>query len=151
MSFLIVWPMRRYYPVIGKHQQQPKPNKQKELYIAQNLATQFSSVYVSRGSKSDLVRWVFRLSHRGTTAQSKATARPAALSAASWLAVVLSLVAQEIGDLEHHPSTVLRSLGWLGLPSCYFSDSVLQPSLRNLRFGPSTLANTTVLCTDIPH
>lgn len=27
------------------------------------------------------------------------------------LAVVLSLVAQEIGDLEHHPSTVLRLVG----------------------------------------
>lgn len=47
----------------------------------------------------------------GTTAQCKATARTAALSAASRLAVVLSLVAQEIGDLEHHPSTVLRLVG----------------------------------------
>lgn len=47
----------------------------------------------------------------GTTAQCKATARPATLSAASRLAVVLSRVAQEIGDLEHHPPTVLRLVG----------------------------------------
>lgn len=42
------------------------------------------------------------------TVPCKAIARPAALSAVSLLAVVLLLVAGEVGDHGHQPATVLR-------------------------------------------
>lgn len=75
----------------------------------------------------------------GATAQCKAIARPAALSAVSMLAVFLSLVAGEVGDHGHQPATVLRRLGTATLgngiaqtPFCNLpsetSDVVLPPA-----------------------
>lgn len=96
------------------------------------------------GGKSNLVRPAFRPTHHGWC--HRAMQRPAALSAVSLVAVVLSLVAREVGNRGHQSATVLW---WLwGLRPCYCPDTILQPFFRNLRSGPSTYINTTLPCTE---
>lgn len=96
--------------------------------------------------KSDLVRCVFRLNHhdwyhRAMQSYGQASSTQCRLASSCGPLPGCS------GDGTLNIILPL-SLGWLGLPSCYFSGSVVQPSFTNLRFGPSTLTDTTVLCTE---
>jgi hypothetical protein len=67
----------------------------------------------------------------GATVPCKAIARPAALSAVSLLAVVLSLEAGEVEDRGHQPATVLRWLGTatLLLPRHHFATFPQKPQM----------------------